>query len=1226
MEKRRRILNRIVFINIANSDYSAAEIAGNTCFVGTNNLGKTTLQRAILFFYSANTRGLGISSSQRSFEDYYFQYPNSYIIYEIATEEGFFHVMVYRNNKICFRFVNSAFDPELYIANKEALLIKEVLGRFNEQKIDYSDQIETYERYRNIIYGADPDKRYRKYALLKGNSMYQNIPLAITSIFLSSESEIRSEFVKDCIANSINTKHSTIELKTIERQLRQFSERYQDIEAFFRKDNVQRGELIKDNFQRIKNLKQTQRSLAAELGGALKYTEGQKEILEKELAEKDEILGQMRVEFREKERVFQERLGEINEERGVVKAKIREAEKKQKEYDQKNIHELMKLAETKASLMSSLKAREEEYLTLTAGFRDTELQFKVRFESLENEKRDFVTLIKEQGLELDKQFQKDKAKLKEDLQREKDDLREQHTEATEGYREELNAAEIQLREVNYKIKDVKNKVYFKAEISIIKKQLDEIRERKRQRKSAFEINNNKIASFQQQADHLKEKHRLETEGKKAQNREEIIATEDLVKEIESKLSIYQDALFGYLQDNYPDWYQTIGKVVNEELLYRKDLKPEKVQEAVQTLYGLKLDLGEVEVHCRSLEELEKEKSEYLDYINQLNDEFQEWQEAKDKELYAALSATGKKIGELKNEISRMEYEEEQDEKKEKQAELDLMDWNQKAQKQKEEDTTALYVEEQDLQGEVKRIKGLLNEVKAQFDSKLASLEKSYNEKLVLVRRKFEEKAGELSHQREDKLNELAERKARLEKEKKEQLKKKGVDDSVLHKLKEEINQLQSRLEQIEKNATLVSDYLKDKRELFDRLEEFNERREKLDYLGEEVEAQKKSEQLKYDKRKHNLQEGRQVIADEIRKCNEGFDYFEKRFKTISLYDRLKHILELAEATPSASSVIDLCTQLQANDTEFHTQFRVFRNHVTEYAGRFRPDNHFNFKLSHSAGDSEYERFAGQLQDFYNENKIQTSIAEVAKSHGMLIDAIATKVKTLTENKGRINRMVSKMEADFGKASFESSKLIEFIKLRSEDSENKVLRKLQKIADFREQNPFSYGETNLFNLDSKSKSAIDKQSVELLNDLLHTIAEEHKEEIRVQDLFELKFRIKEGKNDTGWIEKIDKVGSTGTDMLVKAVIYITLLNVFIKESTERTAVDFHVHCIIDEVGQISANYLKELIAFAEERNIYLINGLPNESKLETHYNYTYKFKKTASGSVRVIPLLTMNVEP
>jgi AAA15 family ATPase/GTPase len=83
MENNCRILNRIVQINIANVKYTDLELSGNTCFVGTNNFGKTSLQRAILFFYSANTRGLGISASQKPFEEHYFKYENSYLIYEI---------------------------------------------------------------------------------------------------------------------------------------------------------------------------------------------------------------------------------------------------------------------------------------------------------------------------------------------------------------------------------------------------------------------------------------------------------------------------------------------------------------------------------------------------------------------------------------------------------------------------------------------------------------------------------------------------------------------------------------------------------------------------------------------------------------------------------------------------------------------------------------------------------------------------------------------------------------------------------------------------------------------------------------------------------------------------------------------------------------------------------------------------------------------------------------
>jgi AAA15 family ATPase/GTPase len=124
-----RILNRIVEINISNVKYADIELSGNTCFVGTNNFGKTSLQRAILFFYSANSRGLGISASQKPFEEHYFRYENSYLVYEIATEDKPFFVIVYRHNKLVFRFVDAAFNPDFFFtANDEAMKIKEIIS------------------------------------------------------------------------------------------------------------------------------------------------------------------------------------------------------------------------------------------------------------------------------------------------------------------------------------------------------------------------------------------------------------------------------------------------------------------------------------------------------------------------------------------------------------------------------------------------------------------------------------------------------------------------------------------------------------------------------------------------------------------------------------------------------------------------------------------------------------------------------------------------------------------------------------------------------------------------------------------------------------------------------------------------------------------------------------------------------------------------------------------
>ncbi|MBL0743546.1 ATP-binding protein [Chryseolinea lacunae] len=1222
----RRILNRIIFINIANTDYSAVEIAGNTCFVGTNNMGKTTLQRAILFFYSANTRGLGISSSQKSFEDYYFQFPNSYIIYEIATEEGLFHVMVYRNNKLFYRFVESEFVQEHYISESEALVPKAVLGKFNENKVLYSDQVETFERYRNIIYGADPDKKYKKFGLMKGNANYHNIPLAITSIFLSSESVIKAEFVKECIANSISSKHTTIELKTIERQLRQFTERYHDIETFFRKENAQRSDLIRDNFAHIQQLKIKQRVLAGELGGALKYAALQKETISVQVHEKTELIARLEAEFREKDEQHRERNKESNQEIGALKSKLKEADKKLADYEDKGIVDLLREAEEKPQLQIELQAREHEYATLTAGFSDVEQQFKTLFDALENERKEFEHMLSTQGLQLDKKYHDDKNQLRDAYRKEESELKESHAANAERFRQLKTTHELELKDAEFKERELRTRKYFAQEVKLLNGHLEDIRVRKSDRTSALAVKNNTIDSLKKEGDHIREKNRITSEQYIEKNKQEVVSLEAQIAVIDEKLAVHQHAFFGYLQEHYPNWYETIGKVCNEEILFNKELNPKQLKKGIESLYGIQLDLSNVKVYSKTLEEYELERSGYRDRIAVLNQAFLDFREEQARDEQAKLASIGKKTAHLKNEIMQLDYEANQDEQKEKQYGLDLHDWNRKAEAQREKDLIEVYTAQETLKKEMATVKQTLDELQAVLKKELSKLDETFNDKLAKLTKTFSKEAEKITSQKEDRLADFEERKGKWQKEKSTVLKKKGIDDTRIKKLKKEIEDIRAALQNLEKNAELLNDYRKDKRELFDKVGEFKHEKEKLEERIRQTDNEFSHEKEAYTKRKKQLDNESRDLSGSLKNFVDGIHHFEQHFMGRTLYDRLRHLIEPAPAEHAEAGIIGLCSQLLANDTEFHNQFEKFRDNISEFAGRFRPDNHLNFKIGGTGGEAEYERFAAYLQEFYTENKIQISIAEVAKSHGMLIDAISSKMKALTEHKGRINKMIGKMEADFSKASFEDSKLIEYIKLKSEDSENKVLRKLQRITEFREQNPFLYGEANLFNTNNKAKSEIDKRSVELLGDLQRTINEEKHEEIRVQDLFELRFRIKEGKNDTGWIEKIDKVGSTGTDMLVKAVIYITLLNVFIKESTEKTARNFSVHCIIDEVGQISAPYLKELINFAEERNICLINGLPNESKLETHYNYTYKFRKDSNGYVKVVPLLTMTIEP
>ena len=56
-----RYLNKVVFVNSAHVPYAEVKVDGNVHFIGTQGGGKSTLRRAILFFYNADKMPLGIT-------------------------------------------------------------------------------------------------------------------------------------------------------------------------------------------------------------------------------------------------------------------------------------------------------------------------------------------------------------------------------------------------------------------------------------------------------------------------------------------------------------------------------------------------------------------------------------------------------------------------------------------------------------------------------------------------------------------------------------------------------------------------------------------------------------------------------------------------------------------------------------------------------------------------------------------------------------------------------------------------------------------------------------------------------------------------------------------------------------------------------------------------------------------------------------------------------------
>ncbi|MEO0584856.1 MAG: hypothetical protein AAF135_21775, partial [Bacteroidota bacterium] len=82
------------------------------------------------------------------------------------------------------------------------------------------------------------------------------------------------------------------------------------------------------------------------------------------------------------------------------------------------------------------------------------------------------------------------------------------------------------------------------------------------------------------------------------------------------------SFFGWLENRYPGWQKTIGKVIKEEVLFHSYLNPSVVR-LNDLLYGIHLDLGEVEKKGPTTEELYQEVDELKFQLEALQKVFQE---------------------------------------------------------------------------------------------------------------------------------------------------------------------------------------------------------------------------------------------------------------------------------------------------------------------------------------------------------------------------------------------------------------------------------------------------------------------------------------------------------------------------------------------------------------------------------------------------------------------------
>ena len=130
---------------------------------------------------------------------------------------------------------------------------------------------------------------------------------------------------------------------------------------------------------------------------------------------------------------------------------------------------------------------------------------------------------------------------------------------------------------------------------------------------------------------------------------EISGLTDKISRIDSLLASSAGSFYEWLDENAPGWERTVGKVVDQQkILYCKGLNPRLVGgESSASLFGIKLDLGDLDTDVKSPAELRRDKEMYANAITGLRSSLTELSAACEKKVQSLSGRISPKIKELR---------------------------------------------------------------------------------------------------------------------------------------------------------------------------------------------------------------------------------------------------------------------------------------------------------------------------------------------------------------------------------------------------------------------------------------------------------------------------------------------------------------------------------------------------------------------------------------------------
>lgn len=1218
-----RYLNKIIFLNSAHIPYTEVKLDGNVHFIGTQGVGKSTLLRAILFFYNADKLKLGIPKEKKSFDAFYFRYSNSYIVYEVMRENGAYCVVAAKSQgRVFFRFVDEPFHKEWFINERNEVYAEwKYVRESMTGKVFVTKQITSYEEYRDIIFGNNRKQEmipFRKFAIVE-SAKYQNIPRTIQNVFLNSKLE--ADFIKDTIIRSMSDEDISIDMDFYRGQIKEFEQEYRDVMLWFTFNK--NGEVpVRKMAEKVMNVYRDliyTRNQIDEGRAELNYAEKQalqaiplvREEITKAEKERERLL---RLISELQQKYTKERDGLIAD-IGVTKEFLNKVLSKRQHYEEVQIEEIIRRVSHEENLNQEQDQVQGMKNELTKAYDDVLARYNLLFDKLESgfhaseNSRQAQILAKKTEIASAQEELMHRLRAEEEGVRSVQDERIQTVDnRMQQLRDEQAGHKLHIQRISYERP-------YKKEMEDCEGEISELRKKDKELELGIRQQQMEINRLRQDFEWKRKELEWEFQTKMEAVRKERATAESSIQALDALIEKRKGSLCEWLEQNKPGWQETIGKVADEELvLYNSELYPQIVDVKEQALFGVSLNLAAIDRSVRSPEEMRREREQlhatYQSHTNKLNRLAEEKEEA----VSALEKKYSNQIRELSEKQRLMEAERMQIPAKLKNQQADYASWKTKEEEWKRSRTEELKAKQDETAHRIYEVTEEKKKLQTECDRQLKACQKSYKDAKAELLNEQERYVAEILEEIDRLKRQMQDRKSELKQAQEDELNGKGVDITSIRKYDEQLRKIRKELEYIKKNRGEALVYERDKKEFLDKEPAMRNRKKeqetKLSALDDRF-AQKKE---KYQLQVSNADDKLNKIKTELHILEDGLNKVET-FAKDEIFSPLE-LLEIGEK-PTRRSCNSILEDLKSLIFSTIKKTDEFKKVVTQFKGNFSSKNTFHFRTEFAC-EQDYCDFSSNLCEFVDNDKISEYQKHISERYTDIIRRISKEVGDLTRNESEINKTIKAINDDFNERNFAG--VIKEIALRALPSSDKLMQLLLEIKQFSDENQYNMGEVDLFT--QASRDDVNTTAVRhLLSFMKHLLDDPGRKRLALADTFKLEFRVKENDNDTGWVEKIANVGSDGTDILVKAMVNIMLINVF-KEKASRKFGDFKIHCMMDEIGKLHPNNVKGILDFANCRNILLVNSSPTTYNVED-YRYTYLLSKDGRSNTQVVPLLSYN---